>query len=265
VPYLQTQSNVRIHYFEYNQDGHQTILLLHGLGASGESWSYQVQPLIENGYHILVPDLRGFGRSTYSRARRYIPALAGDMAAVLHHTASQSVVVAGISLGGVVALQLILDQPDLVEKGVLINAFARLRPKHPGTRFYFILRFLSAYLLGVQYQAHIVAKRIFPRVDQREIRVELIRQIGQADPRGYKATMFALATFNVSDRLSEISKTVLVITGENDNTIAPSSQKELACKIRGARQVIIPNSGHAVIADQPILFNEALLEFLNES
>ena len=77
--------------------------------------------------------------------------------------------------------------------------------------------------------------------------------------------MLALATFNVVNRLAEISKPILVITGENDNTIAPSSQEELVRKIRGARQIIIPNSGHAVIADQPETFNAALLEFLTHA
>jgi len=265
VPYLLVQPSVRIHYFEYNQDSHQTILLLHGLGASGESWGYQIRPLIENGYHILAPDLRGFGQSSYRRAQRYISAMAMDIAALIHHTASQPAVIAGISMGGVVALQLILDHPGLVDKGVLVNTFARLRTQNSGTRFYFILRFLSVYLLGVQRQSRIVAKRIFPREYQSEVRVELIRQIGQADPRGYKATMFALATFNVISRLPEINKPILVITGENDSTISPSSQEELARNIHEARQIIIPNSGHGVIADQSELFNNALIEFINRT
>jgi pimeloyl-ACP methyl ester carboxylesterase len=62
--------------------------------------------------------------------------------------------------------------------------------------------------------------------------------------------------------LSEIKVPTLVLTGTADTTVAPFRQMMLAQGIVGARQVVIPNAGHAVSIDQAEKFNQALLEFL---
>jgi 3-oxoadipate enol-lactonase len=90
----------------------------------------------------------------------------------------------------------------------------------------------------------------------------MITQILQADPRAYRAAMRALGTFNSLTRLAQIKAQTLIVTAENDSTVAPANQRVLVEQIPGARQVMIPNAGHAVIIDQPNLFNQALLEFL---
>jgi len=51
----------RIRYFE-SGSSKQTLVLIHGLGASSERWKYVV-PLFENDFHVIVPDLIGFGHS----------------------------------------------------------------------------------------------------------------------------------------------------------------------------------------------------------
>lgn len=86
----------------------------------------------------------------------------------------------------------------------------------------------------------------------------------QADPRAYRATMRALARFNVVGRLREIGVPTLVITGESDTTVQPKYQRALATRIPSARRVVIPEAGHAVTADQPQAFNRELLDFLKE-
>jgi pimeloyl-ACP methyl ester carboxylesterase len=65
-------------------------------------------------------------------------------------------------MGGTIALQLALDAPALIRKLVLVNTFARLRPKNPNLWFYYALRFIMVQMLGLAAQAHFVAQRIFP-------------------------------------------------------------------------------------------------------
>ena len=113
-------------------------------------------------------------------------------------------------------------------------------------------------------QADAVARRVFPHPGQAEYRREFIGQICEADPKGYRAMMRALACFNVEKRLSKVNMPALIITGENDTTVPPESQAKLARLLPNARQVIIPNAGHAVSIDQPVLLNNHLIEFLSE-
>jgi pimeloyl-ACP methyl ester carboxylesterase len=190
--------------------------------------------------------------------------MAGDMAGLLERLETGPVHVVGISMGGTLALQLALDFPELVDRLVLVNTFARLRPERPSVWLYFALRFVLVHTLGLPIQARAVARRIFPGPDQELLRRVLFEQICQADPKGYRAAMRALARFNVLRRLGEIHVPTLVITSELDGTVSPKTQRILVERIPNARQGVIPGAGHAVTAEQPEAFNRAMIDFLAE-
>jgi pimeloyl-ACP methyl ester carboxylesterase len=110
----------------------------------------------------------------------------------------------------------------------------------------------------------VVARRLFPKPEHDQLRLEFYAQVLQANPHGYRAAMRSLARFDVRGRLREIDLPTLVITGEQDASIPPIIQRRLAEGIPGSRQVTIPSAGHGVIADQPEAFNRVLLDFLLE-
>ena len=121
---------------------------------------------------------------------------------------------------------------------------------------------MRANLLGVEAQAEMVAWRIFPEADQESLRKILIESILQSDPAVYRAAMRSLGLFDVKKRLKQIKIPTLVITGTLDSMVPPPVQAALAQNIPGAQQVLIQGGRHAVIADHPEQFNQALLEFL---
>jgi len=262
MPSLERSPHCTLHYLDHNSGAEKVVLLLHGLGATGDSWQLQFPALSDAGFRSIAPDTRGFGSSTYPGGNTSISEMSGDFIALLEHLKTGPVHVVGISMGGTHALQFALDAPEMVHKLVLVNTFARLRPHKTSDLIYFASRMLIIYTLGLSIQARMVSNRLFPNPDQEELRQELITQINQADPKGYRSAMRALGLFNVESRLSEIRKPTLVITGERDTTVPPELQSNLAKGIANAHQVVIPNAGHAVIVDQPQVFNETLLAFL---
>ncbi|MFQ5406981.1 MAG: alpha/beta fold hydrolase [Anaerolineales bacterium] len=261
MPAIQLSPGLNLHYLDENPSGVQPVLLLHGLGATGESWAMQIPALVEAGYRVIAPDARGFGRSTYPGCTS-VAAMAEDMAGLLAALGVDAAHVVGISMGGTIALQLALDYGARVQRLALANTFARLRPDGPGGWFYFGLRLVLVHTLGLETQARAVVKRVFPQPEHEQLRAGLRAQIAQADPRGYRAAMRALARFNVEARLNEIRAPTLVITGENDTTVDPNYQRVLAARIPGAQHVVIPAAGHGVIGDQPEAFNRVLFDFL---
>lgn len=265
MPYLELSPQLKLHYLDQNSGAGKAVLLLHGLGATGDSWQLQFPPLSEAGFRIIAPDARGFGRSTYPGGNTSISDMTGDFIALLENLQTGPVDVVGISMGGTHALQFALDAPQLVHKLVLVNTFARLRPEKAGDLLYFASRMLIVYTLGLSTQARMVANRLFPNPEQEELRQELIKQINQADPKGYRAAMRALGRFDVDSQLSEIRAPALVVTGEKDTTVPLKLQQNLAQGITNARHVIIPDAGHAVTADHPQVFNETLMKFLLNS
>jgi 3-oxoadipate enol-lactonase len=167
-------------------------------------------------------------------------------------------------MGGVIAQQLLFEFPQMVHKLVLVNTFTVLRPDNLSGWAYLVGRFVMVHTVGLPTQAKVVARRIFTLAEQEELRQMLITTITQSDPHAYRAAMRALALFDSRKRLSEINVPTLIITGDRDTTVPPPRQKLLVDGIPGARQVIIPVAGHAVIVEQPEAFNRELMAFLNE-
>ncbi len=249
-------------YLDPHPEGKTVALLLHGLGSTGDSWQLQFPALRMAGCRPIAPDVPGFGESRFANGSWSIAKAAAGMVALLDELGVEKAHVVGISMGGVLALQLALSHTDRVEKLVLVSTFARLRPKRLVNWYYFLKRFFLTITMDPEAQAHYVAQRIFPGADQEIYRQTLVKEILQADRGTYRQAMMALGRFDVESRLREIHAPTLVITGERDTTVPPQNQRVLVEKIPGARQVVFPDAGHGVIVDQPDLFNQALVKFL---
>jgi 3-oxoadipate enol-lactonase len=265
MPTITTSSGIDLYYREHNPKASPTVILLHGLGANGESWVYQIPVLKNQGYRILIPDMRGFGMSSYPCRSHTIQDMVTDIIDLMDIVKLEKSNIVGISMGGAISLQLASEYPSRVQRLILVNTFAKLRPRSGKQLIYFASRIALLYTLGLKTQANYVAKRIFPNPNQIHLRQALMAQIVQANPSGYRATMRALARYDLRSRLSEINHPTLIITGENDRTVTPDIQKSLADEIPFARQVIIPEAGHGVIGEKPDEFNQELITFLAES
>ncbi|MCL4562659.1 MAG: alpha/beta hydrolase [Chloroflexi bacterium] len=260
---IKNKSDADILYFlDPNPGGAPVVLLLHGLGVSSESWQLQIPSLVEAGFRPIAPDVPGFGRSTCQGVWS-IRRSGKRMTWLLGKLGIERAVLVGISMGGVLALQMALDDPQMVDRLVLVNAFARLRSGHWQEWPYYLRRYMTLTLRGIGPQAEIVAQRLFPRPEQEELRCALIAQILQGDERVYMAAMRSLGLFDVQKRLDELHLPTLVITGEEDTTVPIAAQRAMAQKIAGASQIIVPGAGHGVTVDQPEIFNQHLLEFLH--
>jgi len=253
-----------IHFLDPNPSGNPAVLLLHGLGADGSSWTLQMLPLSQAGFRPLAVDVPGFGASRYDGRGWNLQRVAAQMADLLKELGTGPAHIVGLSMGGVIAQQFALDFPHLTRRLVLVSTFAHLRPQNLSQFFYFLQRILLVHLVGLPAQAEVVARRVFPRPEEEELRQQVVLRIKQADPRAYRAAMRSLGLFNSLPHLGQIKSPTLVISGEHDTTVRPEAQRKIAESIPGARQAIIPGGGHAVTIDQYEIFNRLLLEFLTE-
>jgi pimeloyl-ACP methyl ester carboxylesterase len=251
-----------LHYLDPNPGGFPAVLLLHGLGADSNSWVLQIPALTGAGLRPIAVDIPGFGRSPYSGKGWSISWVAARMAELLGELHTGAAHVIGLSLGGTIAQQFVLDTPHLTRKLVLVSTFAVLRPDNLSGWVYFLQRFILVNTLGLPAQAKLVAQRIFPGPHNDQLRNILVDTISRVDPRVYRKAMTSLGLFNSVKRLPEIKTPTLVITGADDNTVNPARQRFLVEGIPNARQVIIPHAGHAVPVDQAERFNKEILEFL---
>lgn len=254
-----------MHFLDPGDPNSPGVLLLHGLGADGTSWALQLDALISAGLRPIAPDLPGFGQSAYDGRGWSLQRMAALLAELVTGLDAAPVHLVGLSMGGVVAQQFALDYPQHVRSLTLVSTFSVLRPKNLSQWLYFIQRFLVVHTLGLEQQAKLVARRVFPSPEHAELRRMAEKQIASADPRAYRAAMRCLGLFDSRKRLSEIRIPALVVTGADDSTVPPERQSLLAQSIPDARQVVIPNAGHAAAIDQAEIFNRHLLEFIGQS
>lgn len=102
------------------------VLLLHGHPRTSATWHRVAPQLVERGFTVVCPDLRGYGRSrgpepTEDHAGHSKRAVANDMVAVMRSLGHSRFLLAGHDRGGAVALRLALDHPDVVSRVALID------------------------------------------------------------------------------------------------------------------------------------------------
>ena len=252
-----------IHFLDPHPTGRPAVLLLHGLGADGTSWTLQLPALADAGFRPLAPDAPGFGGSRYNGRGWSIRRAAAQMAGLLGELGTGPVHVVGLSMGGVIAQQFALDFPQLTRKLVLVSTFSALRPETLGGWGYFAQRAGVVLFMGLNVQARLVSRRLFPDPKDEPLREMFISIVSRANPRAYRRAMLSLGWFDSRKWLGDIKAPTLVVTGADDTTVSPARQRLLVEGIPGARQVVIPQAGHAVSVDQAEIFNASLLEFLS--
>ena len=254
-----TINQIRIHYEESGSG--DAILFLHGLGSCGQDWMLQT-PVFSERFHVIVPDMRGHGQTDKPQGGVRVAYLASDVIGLLDAMSVERAHVVGLSLGGCVAQVLALDAPQRVRSLALVNTFAHLEPANPRHALMLVSRLAVLGLRGLPAQAHYVAARLFPKPEQAPLRKLAAERIAANEPATYRRLLLAAGAFDVRNRLGEITCPTLVIAGDRDTTVPLNVKQALAAGIPGARFELVADSGHATPIDQPEVFNELVLGFI---
>jgi pimeloyl-ACP methyl ester carboxylesterase len=239
------------------------LLMLHGLGSSGDDWWFQT-PAFSPHFRVIVPNLRGHKQSSPLRGPISIDTLAADVAQLLDALEIARSHVLGLSLGGAVAQLLAIHFPAKVNKLILVNTFAHLWPASPREAYTLARRVVVSKCLPPETTAKVVARDLFPRPDQAALRDEVLSRIGVNDVASYRYLVDAIRRFDSRAQLDRIAASTLLITGDRDAVVPRGCQQQLARGIRKVQWHIVRDSGHATPVDQPEEFNRVVLEFLKD-
>lgn len=239
------------------------VLLLHGLGSSGRDWEFVVPGLAAH-HRVVVPDVRGHGRSDKPAGAYGVPLFARDIAAFCDRLGLASVHVVGLSMGGMIGFQLAVDRPELVRSLTIVNSGPDMVPRTMKIKLALAMRVLMLKYLGPKRLARVLAPKLFPKPEQAELRQRFEDAVNANDPDAYLRATQGLIGWSVLDRLEEISCPVLVLASDRDYT--PLSAKKAYVDLLGnARLQVVTDSGHASPLDQPGQIIEAVKGFLLEA
>jgi pimeloyl-ACP methyl ester carboxylesterase len=233
-------------YFEVHGTG-EPLVLLHGFSGSSQDWAALIAEW-RTEFQLIVPDLRGNGRSgILSKPFRHQEA-AGDMFALLDHLKISACKGLGISGGGNVLLYMATLQPERVKAMVLVSATpyfpAQARP---------LMRQYPNSLPDEQWE---ILRRRHPGGDV-QIRALLASAAAFAD--SYDDMTFT------PPHLSTIQARTLIVQGDRDPLYPVELSVEMARAIPQSSLWIVPNGGHGpVIGETWAEFVKTARGFLRE-
>ena len=223
------------------------ILFLHGSMVAGWMWTEQVAALSPTHWTI-VPDLPGLGESGSETWTSFAGA-AETIAADLASRSSVGAHVVGLSLGGIVALNLAVSHPELC-KSLLVSGV----PARAVSGSLRLLNRTMAAVYGTSLGARLIG-RVFGMPDEESMEA-FVATAKATDPSAIRAIVAEVASKPLPDRLETIPVPVLAVAGEKDTSLASDAVPLLVAAIPEARGARVPGVGHQWNAEAPELFTE---------
>ncbi|MCD4748125.1 MAG: alpha/beta hydrolase [Thermoanaerobaculales bacterium] len=244
-------------------DHRPLLLLLHAFPLDSRMWRPQAQGLAHLA-PVLTLDLPGFGKSREVALPKSLDAWADAVAETTSEVAGERpVVVAGLSMGGYVALRLIARHRDLVSG--LILADTRSGNDHQEVRTARDEAITEVAADGIEPLAQSMLPKLLSEHCGQELADAVHTIMLDQDPIGIMAALTAMRDRpDSSNLLPKTNIPVLVIVGAEDTLTPPEESEAMAAAIPGARLAVVPNSGHLTNLENPIVFNETVASFLKD-
>jgi pimeloyl-ACP methyl ester carboxylesterase len=228
-------------------------VFIHGSGGSAQFWQAQSEGLVEKA-NTLAIDLPGHGDSQ-GEGHSTIEGYAAAMIQFLDDIEPPGPIPCGLSLGGAIAQNLLLDHPGRFSAGILIGTGARLRV-------------LPAIFEGIQsdfdgFVEMIADFAASPKTEPavtRRFQDDLVR----CSPAVVNGDFQACNQFDVMARLKDIRVPVLIVSAEEDKLTPPKYADYLESAIPNAVRARITDAGHIAPLEKPHDVNQTIMDFLDK-
>jgi 3-oxoadipate enol-lactonase len=235
------------------------LMLSNSLGTDLHMWDEQVGEWSKH-FRVIRYDRRGHGKSGVPKGPYSMERFGRDVIAVLDALKVKKTNWCGLSMGGMVGQWLGANAPDRVEKLVLSNTNYNYADKGPWKER---IKFVSENGLEKLVDANMqrwFTEGFRARAPQTMARMKAM--FVATDPNGYIACCEAIRDMDFTASNPTIKAPTLVIVGAKDPATPPAQGEAIAKQIRGAKVVSL-DAAHIANMEQPQLYTETVLGFLN--
>lgn len=268
--YIRSNDGVRIAVYEYNPQGYETVLLIHGWPLSSRMYEYQLQPLICRGYRVVAIDLRGFGGSdTPADGYRY-DQMAADIHSVVCSMGLRAFTLVGFSMGGAIALRYMRLFKGLgVKKLILLAAAAPSWTRRPGFPHGLTRQYVNGLIKQASTDRPALAysfshDQLFASPQSEAVKNWFNDIALSASGIGTVRAAAALRDEDGRQDLAAVCVPTVIIHGAKDIVVSNCLANAQHQGIKGSKLYTLQNSGHGVFYDELERFNEIFLSAIEE-
>jgi len=248
--------------YELSGSGERAVVLIHEMGGTLESWD-GAAPLLAKRGRVLRYDTRGAGLSQKVRGALSIDTMTDDLIALMDATGSAEGALAGVAVGGAIALNTALRHPARVSAVVATSPAIAVAADRRAAVLARVDR-IEREGMGVAADESFASG--YPtelRGDMARFNAFRARWLGN-DPASYATIYRMLAATDLTGELARIACPTLVIGGRFDRTRPPATAEPVARSIPGAQFKVL-DSGHYMAVQTPELLAGAIAEFLDQA
>ncbi len=244
-----------MHVEERGRDQAPAIVFLHGSMVAGWMWTEQVDAL-SDAYRTIVPDLPGIGASASDEWTSFAGA-ASAVADEIGRRAPEGAHIVGLSLGGIVALNLGASHPEVC-RSLLVSGV-------PSGTLSVPLRLLSR-AMGAVYGTRLRSRmigRLFGLPDAESMTAFVATALA-TDRSAIKAISSEVASRPLPAGLERVTIPTLAVVGQKDTKPAKRTVPWLAATMPNAKGAEVPGVGHQWNAEEPTLFSDMVRAWVAE-
>lgn len=251
----------KIRYLE-SGNSDETLVLVHGLGASAERWEYVI-PHFQEHFRVIVPDLIGFGYSDKPLVDYTTEFFSEFLKKFLDKLEITNPVIVGSSLGGQITAEYTINNNSSVQKLVLVSPSGVMKHSTPA---------LDAYVMAALYPNEQAAQSAFEMMSgaSKDIDPKIVEgfvkrmQLPNAK-MAFMSTLLGLKNSQIlTERLSSITIPTMVVWGELDPVIPVKYADSIVSTIRDCRFYRMDGCGHTPYVEDPNAFAKIVMEFLGK-
>ncbi|MGO8933255.1 MAG: alpha/beta fold hydrolase [Terracidiphilus sp.] len=237
------------------------VLLIMGLGYTSAMW-YRTRPVLAQHFRTIALDNRGVGLSDVPAGPYSIATMASDAAAVLDAAGIAHAHVFGVSMGGMIAQEFVLQYPART-RSLILGCTAAGGPSAVRAESK-VADVLMARGMTPEQAREAILPFIYDAATPRE-KIEqdvAVRQPWLPTPAGYIAQLQAILAWESYSRIAQITAPTLVIHGKSDALVPPGNGELIAKRIPGAKLVLLDHASHLFLTDRTDEAHRVILEFL---
>jgi pimeloyl-ACP methyl ester carboxylesterase len=241
------------------------IIFIHGFPFSHAMWEPQ-RLLLSKTHRVISYDVRGHGKSQVGDGQYHLEFFVDDLTMVMDHLKIRQAVLCGLSMGGYIALRAVERYPDRFSGLILCDTKSQADSNEAKVNRARAIRTVKKEGVGPFADKFVKTVLCENTLQTKPALVKFVLDlIGGNSVLGISGTLLALAArTDATQALAKMALPTLILVGKEDKLTPPSASESMLKLFPRATMHVIPEAGHMSNLENPSVFNDHMLGYLQQ-